>query len=58
MPEESLLYSPEKTDQVSRVGSDRPKSEIVSSVVIHKLSYVYHWEVGNFRKFILNCPEV
>ena len=32
LPEESLLYSPEKTDPVSRVDSDRPKSEIVSSV--------------------------
>ena len=40
VPEESLLYSPEKTDQVSTFGSDRPKSEIVSSVVTHELAYV------------------
>jgi len=34
LPEESLLYSPEKTEQKSTVRDDRPKHEIVSAALL------------------------
>ena len=34
LPEESLLYSPEKTEQKSGVCDDRPKNEIVSTACL------------------------
>jgi len=34
VPEESLLYSPEKTDQTSGVNDNRSKTEIVSDTTL------------------------